>query len=263
MAKAILLEDHRKKKEREAETITLDRETFIRLDAAARAKAGLTIHMAEPEELGPNFAVLPGMSLDHYIDARRTTGRGCKREKRGLLLANKVNLAKFWATPRPELDYSAIPAEVVFDFLVWHEIGHFVKGPDMLLAYVDHGCHPGTRKGWLAYFLTEVRADRYAWGVAMPGQEIPVKEGQRADFPGLAEMNDFEAAHPELFGGPDTNPRPLSSAPGYMVPDRHIKRGTPWTQPEMPQGGAAVPVLMGLAAGPGRADDYEWPLEAA
>lgn len=84
-------------------------------------------------------------------------------------LANKVRLADFRASRRPEINWREIPDDRVIEYIVMHEIGHAVDN-----FYVDICAKHDEEVRGALYICNEVLADRFAWKSLFPGVPLPI-----------------------------------------------------------------------------------------
>lgn len=86
-------------------------------------------------------------------------------------IANRINLRQFRASKRPEIDWFAIPNELVFKFVFWHEMGHRLYNfcPFNAIVRAGSNIYPKVR------LANEVLADRYAWKSLFSEKALPVR----------------------------------------------------------------------------------------
>jgi len=171
-------------------------EVFQMLDAIARSKIGYSILVLPFEKIG-GFA---------SVDVLRV-----------IKLANKICLPIFYNGPRPEMDYSGVPLEMVYEFLVWHEIAHVVLGA----VGIEFTGWWWEMDSWIRrLFVAEMerRADKYAWEMLFPNIPMPVRKDKlvhlemlRVLFPNfplperkdpginLEILNEFADKHKDFF----------------------------------------------------------------
>ena len=104
-------------------------------------------------------------------------------------LAERINIAAFRSCIRPELDWSAIPAHLIYDFILWHEIGHKADNYDQIDFFTGK-CRQQEDFARLNRALlraNEVLADRYAWAKIFPNEPLPISLARSAEY--LAGIN--------------------------------------------------------------------------
>lgn len=89
-------------------------------------------------------------------------------------LAKSFCIDQMKSSNRPEMDWSAIPADKIIDFILWHEIGHklwnFCEFDVFLkLKNINQRLIYKVRK------YNEVLADRFAWKKLFPEESLPIK----------------------------------------------------------------------------------------
>jgi hypothetical protein len=207
------------------EFVYLTPETFTRLDAITRARVGRAIRVCPPEEMKGNMAdVDPWIGhVGFVVDGKVVSGKGV-----GIIrLANQINVEMFKVASRPEMDWAAIPPLMIYDFLIWHEIGHVVMGH---MKWCDDypWNHMDKKSIFLAKAEMERRADRYAWGVLFPYQFLPKKKNPEIS---LKDLDKFAKKYRKFFEQPERSFEPLSCAPGDAVLTCHRENGIPWAEP--------------------------------
>jgi hypothetical protein len=153
-----------------------------------------------------------------------------QREASTLCLANSIDYLAFREAQRPELDWSAIPQEDVFRFLVLHEVAHIRHGHAMELLtlqlrddYFNRQTMEVAPKYLGCLAACEMVADRWAWAELYPGRAMPTRP---AFSMAVAELEDVLDRFPELME--EKNPKPMTTDPRQYVPTRHVKEGIPW-----------------------------------
>ena len=213
------------------EFVYLTPETFSRLDSMCRAKVGRLINVLPPEKMEGNFAASSCWAVGICVNPGDPPRERYYKDGAVIDLANQIEVARFGSTPRPEMDWSAIPPNAIFDFLTWHEIGHLVMGHLSVVGLCDNSAPwncQDPRERFLARAEMERRADRYAWGVLFPGTSLPVRKNPEFN---LKELDKFARKYKRFFEQPERSFDPLTSVPGSMVLEGHLKRGIAWAEP--------------------------------
>lgn len=210
-------------KHNQRQRVLLTPKLYRQLDLVAR-KFGTAIQV-EPLKGGTWGKVEP-LAQGLYEDLRDPS-KGML-EQSLISVTNRINVNHFWLAKRPELDLSGIPRERIFEWVVYHEIGHLLHNYSVMDVYLnsaDDICSDLRRWMWRASVVNEVLADRFAWETMFPGRQLP-KSAFGVEFSekvsgAMAEMH-FR------FGDPVRRTRaPLPTDELTMVPWRHIAHGVP------------------------------------
>lgn len=135
-----------------------------------------------------------------------------------ITLASQVNVSKLKATSRPEMDWSAIPEPLIYEFIFWHEVGHRLDNFDPFDLMVSKYRGRPDFAEWQRRFAraNEVLADRYAWNRLFPGRPLPVAPRHSAAY--LREVNeDIEQLSRDFQKG-RYKVRPLPEGVGEYIP---------------------------------------------
>lgn len=225
--------------------VHLDSGTFRRLDVLARTKAGAPIEVMEPEDMGPFFACggfqtvftkinekitrsFSSFAFAHEHDHRVETWDPVTV----IRLVNQIEVEQFRAAEKPELDYAFIPDELIFDFVVWHEIGHIRIRPGLIdITYACNGWPQKSTKQerLMGKLVLERKADRYAWRRLFQKAPYPIK-GFSNGCPSIQELDEFEKSHKGFFRWSYRKRKPISTDPCEVVPKGNVRlmRVMPW-----------------------------------
>lgn len=195
---------------------------FAEIDAVAKSKAGRPFSIFDHREKS-NWGQCNFMVSSVFTDLamiKTSCGEpGLFAEMGVLEIANEVNVAKFHAADRPEIDLSKIPADRIHEYVAYHEIGHVLdnynSGKGMFTADREHAK------------VNEVLADRFAWAAMFPGFPVPVRVGCENIDAWLVEQES------RLLQQGITKGRPRRSLPNDSlknVPTEHVRKRIPWSR---------------------------------
>lgn len=213
----------------EPRIIKLTPALFRRLDVIARTMAGRPIRILTASEMKGDFAHIKGMCSCVYQDANEVhNGRGLLAELAVIDLANKIDVEAFHRCPRPEMDWRAIPENLIYDFLVQHEVGHCRMDP-CLVFDMPREIERSRELYDLCMQTLEMRADRYAWKALFPGNAIPKRRGSRSL---VRRMLELQKRFDTLFFKKPRTRKPITTDPNKMVPMNHVRDGIVWADLE-------------------------------
>ena len=194
---------------------------FRELDTLARTFAGKPLVVERAEEMKGYFGYVSPMCTSVRI---RLGERMCK-DMVLITITNKIDLDAFAVNKVGVLDWSVIPVEDAFRFVLWHEIAHVTHLDPWLCFNTDLGAFSmKVRRGF--WRLAEVRADRHAWDVLYPGKEMPLLPGAEEH---LAEIAETAVTCKTILDKVKRRKpvEPLSTDPRDFVPVAH-EAGIPW-----------------------------------
>lgn len=203
-------------------------EVFLALDMRARAICGMPVAVRAQQEMGRNWGCIDMMAQDVIIDLAGLRDRAAQYhyDEIGLIeISPQVPVAQMHAVHRPELDWSKVPADRMFEFVVMHEVGHTQNNFEPS-ARLCSKSFPSNDKEWCrAYWMVaEAIADRYAWNALFPEDPLPI-DPQRlvsSDY-----LNEWAARLPEHMKR-TTRSESREQDPGKWVPAKHVRKGIPW-----------------------------------
>lgn len=215
------------------EVVFLTPEQFHELDTLARTEVGYPISLQRHEEI-TSFAHASGWAVGQFD----LTGDEpvLIREAGCIDLANQIDLEKFRACKRPEMDWSDMKKEDVYRFIILHEIAHVRRGDPMFwldiqlrddfLFYDPRGRRRVALKYKGVIGALEADADRAAWAALYPGKPMP----KCKDMPIFPEPLDdiierFKDAR-EKYRRKSSNS--ISTDPRLYVPWNHRDAGPPF-----------------------------------
>ncbi|WP_367852630.1 hypothetical protein [Rhodanobacter lycopersici] len=204
-------------------------EVFLALDMRARAICGMPIAVRTQQEMGRDWGRVNMMAQDVIIDLAklrdRRAGQRCYDEIGLIEVSPRVPVAQMHAVHRPELDWSKVPADRMFEFIVMHEVGHTQNNFEPVERAFSKSFPHNDREWGLAYLaVAEAIADRYAWSALFPGEPLPA-DPQRVvsgDY-----LNEWMERLPEHLRR-TTRSRSREQDPGKWVPTKHVSKGIPW-----------------------------------
>ena len=156
-------------------------------------------------------------------------------------LANQINLQKVGACKRPEMDWTVLNTENVYQFVIQHEIAHVRRGDPMFYfeaqiradfwtcgAPNGRGRSVAPKYKGIAAAL-EADADRAAWTALWPGKTMP----KRPDMAMPPELLDdiLERFKDDREKYQRCSIKSISTDPRLYVPYNHVKEGIPWALP--------------------------------
>lgn len=202
--------------------IKLTPNLFRELDILTRTETGCPLsvfnHSESPWEFG-SFSFQPE-GLFKEVEIQESPGCCCEREI--IKIANQIDLEAFYSAQRPEMDWRFIPEDLIYQFIVFHEIGHCLFDlPDILWMFNVRD----DAKRCLFFTANEVRTDRFGWKKLSPGRPLPKKRGNGGL---LGEVKSFTKRHPDWFPKEPKRIIPISTDPGKMIPVSHVKKRIPW-----------------------------------
>lgn len=215
-----------------ADLVHLTPATLRRVDTLAKRLAGCAIQVLLADEIDGNWGVFSWMADTVCLNTRglvRDGGPHNFRETAWIGLAPSVDYARFRECSRPELDWSHVPRERVYDFIVLHEIGHCVDNFEPFdLAKKQAALPDGDRRLWGRHFtlVNEVLADRFAWCALFPGTPLPIDPRRTLAPIGISTW--LATFGGTLRRGMGAGRKPMPTAAHLCVPTQHLKHGIPW-----------------------------------
>ena len=171
------------------------------------------------------FAAISTFVTDVILDMNATPRRGhyCG----GIWVKNLINVDLFHATPRPEMDWGAIPVEDIYRFLILHEIGHCLNNYNEwdIVGNVSWDSEKGRLYGTMKA-INEVLADRYAWEALFPGKPLPIRHRRKTAIKDRMKKLDRH------FKMKEFKKDLLPVDPAKYIPMSHEKHGIPFVTPE-------------------------------
>jgi len=215
-------------------------QVFRALDKRVRAQAGAVLRCCTPDEMHGLWGATGGMSGDVFIDTRllgnaEHDGGVCDHAA-DICITNQIKVLDFQNAPRPEIDLRKIPAERIYEYLVWHEMGHLLDNFDPWGLFgkgvpADYANQDGVRNALSR--LNEVMADRFAWRQMFPGQRLPVRRG-KAHMKGWAKEWDARLSSAGVRRRMAPH-HPRSAEIWASVPTAHVYKDIPWSNLVRPE----------------------------
>ena len=205
--------------------LVLTPKTLRRLDLIAR-QYGTVLQVRPPKEMGRAWGRTGGLVEGVYRDLKKPI-LTCF-ETTLIDIAPRLPVSTFWATRRPEIDWSAVPRDKVWEFLVWHEIGHLYDNFNFFGVFLakDHLSEADRNERFKAVnCINEVLADRYAWAKICPDVSLPIGASRTvsADY-----VEQWMARLDTQLERIKRVPKPLPQARHQCIPWRHLKEGIPF-----------------------------------
>ena len=168
--------------------VYLSYENYRRLDVITRQKIGKPLLVIDTDQYKQEF---PGEKLDFghvglfkgLVTRVPAEGGGYVDRDMGDIIStfNYINLDAYHRADEADwIDRREIPKELIYDYIVWHEIAHIIHGD---IPSMRHMIEQGlvtedevinkTGNGGPIKALQEYRADCYAWSKVFPGRDMP------------------------------------------------------------------------------------------
>lgn len=154
-------------------TLRLGRVQYRALAEIAK-QAGCCLGLSTFEQLGGAWGLFNPFALGVHKDATVDTPH--MQEQIVIQLAASVDAARLRSVQRPEIDWSQLHDDEIYQFITWHEIGHKLDNHFIfdLWGITDKKLHDKCH-GVIA-FVNEILADRFAWNQIRPGEPVPLCE---------------------------------------------------------------------------------------
>lgn len=110
-------------------------------------------------------------------------------------LSSTIDVEKFHAELRPEMNFGEIPRDHIYRFVVYHEVGHALLDPKKKAIWTARGT-VDDEKTQMLKLACELRADRYAWSSLFPSRPLPREKGRESM---VGRLEDFMRENKELF----------------------------------------------------------------
>lgn len=194
---------------------------YRRFHALAKREAGAALAVSSYQKLGAwgQFSCMAD-SVVKNAAAPRDVQLG--DEVACITLASRINVDKLHAATRPEMDWSAIPKALVYEFIFWHEVGHRLDNFDAFdFMTSKYRSYPDFHR-WHRHLnrANEVLADRFAWNRLFPGRPMAVAKQHSPEY--LRELD----AHIEQFSRDVPRAkykvRPLPEGRAEYIPSRML-----------------------------------------
>lgn len=216
--------------------VYLTPELFHELDLLSRVTVGIPVSVQQHES-NNSFAWVSPSCIELYD---MTKGKPVVMSESGcIFLANQIDIERFRACMRPEMDWSVLEGADIYQFLVLHEIAH-VRRQDPIFylkaQMSDDFWIPGksSRRRTVApkyrelVTALEADADRAAWKALYPGKSMPKRLNATISPEALEEAIEKFSKDREKY---HLVSRPISANPELYVPYNHIN-GIPWGLPK-------------------------------
>jgi hypothetical protein len=198
---------------------------FAELDHIARTEAGCVLSISTFDEIN-GWGRFNSMCGGAYIDARRPYGPGCMDDVQIIELAEEIDIASFRSVKRPELDWSGVPNEKIFQFVLYHEIGHKLNNfcPFDFMVSKARGRENERDLYSSLRWVNEILADRFAWERLFPNVDMPqvlrsTKESREIERR-IAQLSEFVKIREIKFKALPTEPWSMIPA-AFVCSDRY------------------------------------------
>lgn len=221
--------------------IILTEDEFHRLDKIAR-KNGNVIEVKRYEDIEV-WGRAPMLVGGVYKDSRIIEGESICAEVGEIELANYIDIDELRASHRPEIDWSKIPYNKIYEYVVWHELGHKHENFD-IWDLTGYGKFDKNTKKWvhvcpfkrpasehdyfrkLIYILNEILADRYAWR-HISAKPLPRAKHPNKHFKQIEKwFKECKDAGLEYIRSSKT--KPITNRKYKYIPISHVREGIPW-----------------------------------
>lgn len=162
--------------EAKSRVLRLGRRQYRAFSEVVKREAGAVLAVKSVAEMGGCWGMYSPMAVPVQIDARDPGSMFA--EKAAITLADRINVRRLKSAKRPEMDWHSVPDDKVYEFVLWHEIGHRLSNffeMDLAFKRGDLGGRFDEYR-WRTRRANEVLADRYAWRHLFPVSELPVRE---------------------------------------------------------------------------------------
>lgn len=200
--------------------IVLTPRLFRKLDRIVREQARVPLQVVRPQELPGAFAGVIPWAIGCYEhdgpDARIVL------ECPVVCVSNVIDLSNS-SYPYFGIMWRDIPREMLYEFLIWHEIAHVVHGDALaiLWAHLKSGSENTIRKNLVK--ASEVRAQRYAWEHVFPDVSLPesLVEGWEKCLATFEACDQYYSPLPERPRIPLTSNKVVPSGHRQGIPFHH------------------------------------------
>ena len=163
-------------------TLSLTKARYRALAALCKAEAGKPLNIASETDMQGDWGMINYWALPVIDDA--TQPDQLYSERAYINVAHHIKTQDFRAAgkQRPECDWSKLSNSELFEFVVWHEIGHFRDNfsPIDIFFATPHDLAPEARRAASKVpYINEVLADRFAWERIRSGQPMPLTDAGR------------------------------------------------------------------------------------
>ncbi|MFW7342876.1 hypothetical protein V0R37_15210 [Pollutimonas sp. H1-120] len=167
---------------RDDTTIHLEHLQYRELAAMCKVHAGKPLNLASVRDMEGDWGRINYWALPVLDDV--TQAEQQYREQAYIFLVNRLKTGAVRAAGvrRPECDWSQLKNSEIYQFIVWHEIGHVRDNFHPMQFLFRQDLPPeAVQASRKAAYINEVLADRYAWERVRPGQSMPLTEQGKRD----------------------------------------------------------------------------------
>lgn len=208
-------------------------QVFRVLDRRVRKQSGGVLTVCTPDEIHGLWGSAGGLAGDVFIDTRLLGNAehegGVCDQAADIRITNQIKVLDFQGAQRPEIDLRKIPANRIYEYLVWHEMGHLLENFDPWGLFgkgvpADYANRDDVQSALSQ--LNEVMADRFAWSQMFPDQRLPVRRGK-------AHMKGWAKEWGDRLSSNGVRRRmaphhPCSTEIWASVPTAHVYKDIPW-----------------------------------
>ncbi|MFJ3483541.1 hypothetical protein ACIPL1_09165 [Pseudomonas sp. NPDC090202] len=98
------------------------------------------------------------------------------QEKGVIQIARSVDAGRLRSVQRPEIDWSQLEDDEIYEFIVQHELGHYRSNHCIFKIFEIHDRDIHTACHRVIRAVNEVLADRFAWNAIRPSEPVPLCE---------------------------------------------------------------------------------------
>lgn len=155
--------------------------------------SGVGLNLSSFRDLGSNFGTFEPcaklMCLDASVDQPEWD------ERAHVDLSTTIDTRLLRSARRPELDWTKLDDAEIYEFVVQHELGHWIDNFRIWDAWNIEDLEVRRRCESSMYMINEVLADRYAWEQIRPGETVPLGEEGKCRQEEVAESLAFLSVH--------------------------------------------------------------------
>lgn len=233
-------------------------QVFRAIDLRARRHAGSVFEIATSDDMEGAWGLTHMMVGDVFTDLRKLRASRYEepiyKNAAVLTICNQVRVSDFHGAARPEIDLAAIPADRIYDYVSWHEIGHKADNFDRFGFLLSEGLRSDETSRALGR-LNEILADRFAWSKMFPNKPLPVRKGCESVVHWVEEWVSRFISGGIRRGRAVT---PVTDDPLMFVPIDHVKKGMKWSSLYKAGSEAVTPLwLAAIKRAQGDIHDYD------
>jgi hypothetical protein len=169
-------------------TLILSHREYRELAEISKAHAGWPLNLASVEDMGNDWGFINYWAMPTLEDVTQPDQK--YSETAYIYLVSQLNTGEVRTAGkrRPECDWSKLRNSEIYQFVVWHEIGHIRDNFHPLRIALALDLPPEAEKAreQLGY-VNEILADRFAWERVRPGEPMPLTQEGRENADKIEE----------------------------------------------------------------------------